>query len=251
MNKIFKNVPGICWPFLTVFLSINAAHAQLVWDFSNDTGSTIQFNGTANNSPAGAVGSFQFNPATSGIYTGAQWTITDVQGGLIGDSVGLNGSIAPAAGTVFDYGAITTVGTTQSANVLLGSTTGVLTIFDGSGYLTGTVDLETVSTFTPTIGSLNAELQVNLNNISYSGTNQDLLAMVANQPGTLDVSFQFAAPNHNLSQLSTGNTPFRTSYSGSISEVAEITQAPEPAEWALMLGGLGLLFWLQRMRRSH
>jgi hypothetical protein len=227
-------------------LSMTAAHAQLDWNFSNDTGSTIQFNGAAGvNSPAGAVGSFQFNPGTSGTFTGSQWTITSVDGGLTGDSVGLQGSITPPTGTAFYYGAITTNGALQTANILSGSTMGTLKIFDGSGYLTGTVDMETISTYTQAFGGLNDQLQINLTNLSYSGTDSDLESMVASQPGTLAVTFQFSSPRHTLTELSTGTRPFTTSYAGSISEV------PEPSTEALMLGGLAcLVLFRWRIRRA-
>jgi hypothetical protein len=55
--------------------------------------------------------------------------------------------------------------------------------------------------------------------VAYTGVNPDLQFLTAHQPGTVDLSFQFAAGQGlNLTQLSDGNV-HSTSYSGSISVV--------------------------------
>ena len=101
--------------------------------------------------------------------------------------------------------------------------------------LTGTVNWIDVSTYGGGSGLLNATLDVNVSNIHYSGSNPDLMYLVAHQPGSMDVSFQFAT-TESLTQLSSGTGPYLTSYSGSISVV------PEPSTLALWgLSGLGVL----------
>jgi hypothetical protein len=110
-----------------------------------------------------------------------------------------------------------------------------LVLFDGVGNLTGTVNWIDVATYGVGSGVLNATLDVNVSNISYSGSNPDLQYLVAHQPGSMDVSFQFPT-SATLTELSTGTGPYLTSYSGSLSVV------PEPSTLALAgLGGLALL----------
>ncbi|MCE0523755.1 MAG: hypothetical protein LV480_12685, partial [Methylacidiphilales bacterium] len=222
-NKFKKAFGGLVAAMLCM-LSISAAHAQLILNFTANTGSTIQFNGS--------LYSFQFNPGsvTPANPGGYQWNITSESGGT-GAAVGLNGSFL---GGPFSYGAITSSDGGQIQSATVTGPLSTLTIYDGAASLTGTVDFMTVTTIFQSIGALNGELNVNLTNVSYTGTNADLQTLTAYQPGTLDVSFQFASPT-TLTSLSTGSTPTLTSYSGSIIET------PEPSTWALMLYGLGLL----------
>jgi hypothetical protein len=208
---------------------LNASALSLILNFGPTTGSSIQFNGIQD--------SFQFNPGNNGY----QWYITSETGGT--HAVGLNGSVLNGP---FNYGSITTSGSgfseVQSATVL--GPSGKLDINNGAGDdLTGTINWITIATYYVSVGVLNADVNVNLSDVSYSGTNPDLQSIQANQPGIVDVSFQFL-PGETLSQLSSGTGPYMTSFSGSIT-----TAVPEPASIALAgLGGLTLLLF-RRQRK--
>lgn len=209
---------------------LNASASSLILNFGPTAGSSIQFNGNQN--------SFQFNPGNNGY----QWYITSETGGS--HAVGLNGSVLNGP---FSYGpSITTSGSgfseVQSATVL--GPPGKLDINNGAGDdLIGTINWITIATYYVSVGVLNADVNVNLSNVSYSGSNPDLQAIQANQPGIVDVSFQFL-PGETLTQLSTGTGPYTTSFSGSIT-----TAVPEPASIALAgLGGLTLLLF-RRQRK--
>ena len=209
---------------------LNANASSLILNFGPTTGSSIQFNGSQD--------SFQFNPGNNGY----QWYITSETGGS--SVVGLNGSVLNGP---FSYGSsITTSGSgfsqVQSATVL--GPLGHLVINNGPGDdLTGTINWITIATYYVSVGVLNADVNVNLSNVSYSGSNPDLQTLKANQPGIVDVSFQFL-PGETLTQLSTGTGPYTTSFSGTIT-----TAVPEPASIALAgLGGLTLLLF-RRQRK--
>lgn len=203
-------------------LLVPPSQAQLTLNFAANTGSSVQFNGAAS--------SFNFNNGNNGF----QWTVTDEVGGS--SSVGLNASVLNGP---FLYGPITTAGNVEYATVL--GPLGNLVIHSASGDLTGTVNWIDVATFGLGGGAINASLDVNVSNIHYAGINPDLLYLVANQPGSMDVSFQFAS-SRTLTELSTGTGPYLTSYSGSLSVV------PEPS--ALALAGLGGLALLHLRRRK-
>jgi len=197
--------------------SIEWSYAQLTLNFANLTDNVIQFNGASH--------TFDFTASGAGY----QWSITSENGGS--SAIGLFGSVTQGP---FTYGSITTVGSVQSASVL--SPFGTLTINDGTGNLTGTVDWIDISTFKKAAGFFNADLSINLTSVVYSGTNPDLQFLALKQPGTLDLTFQFL-PGMSLTDLSTGTGPYTTSYSGSISVV------PEPSVLALAaLGALSLLY---------
>jgi len=75
---------------------------------------------------------------------------------------------------------------------------------------------------------------VNVTDLSYSGSNADLMKLAAGGPTAMNLSFQFS-PGETLTQLSTGNSPFLTSYSGSIAAV------PEPTSFGSFLVGTFVL----------
>jgi|ERR1039457_4800953 hypothetical protein len=204
-------------------------------NFSSSPGSTIQFNGGAD--------SFQFNPSTfsgfSGIYSGTQWFVGSENGGT-GSAVGLFGSVGNGP---FSYGPITVAGPEQSASVL--GPLGTLDIKDGSGLfdVTGLVDWVQINTFNYS-GALNAALVVNISGLSYAGSNPDLQSLVAGGSGQVTLTFQFS-PGETLSQLSSGSSPFTTSYSGSISPT------PEPTTVGLLLLGLGGVITARVFRKTN
>jgi len=228
-------------------LSIVTSHAQLTLNFSSSPGgspggSTIQFNGTNS--------SFQFNPATTpyvipnppfppivvGYYIGSQWSITSEFGGT-GSALNLLGVVTNGP---FSYGPITTNLAVETANVL-GPLGGLEINDNASNLLTGTIawiQLET-SSFA---GGINPSLTVNVTNLAYAGSNPDLLALVADSPGSMNLTFQFS-PGMTLSDLTSGSGPYQTSYSGSLS-------VPEPASASCFLLGLGTLILTRRFRQN-
>jgi len=199
----------------------------LTLNFSANTGTALQFNGASH--------SFQFTSDGSGY----QWHITSETGGS--SALNLNGAFSNGP---FNYGAITITGSglTMVQSAMVTGPLGNFIINDGSGNLSGTVNFVDVETYAVGAGGMNAlGLIVNLTGVTYSGSNPDLLLLKAEQPGTLDLSFQFS-PGETLTQLSTGTGPFVTSYSGSIVVV------PEPS--TLALAGLGGLVLLNLRRRK-
>jgi hypothetical protein len=203
-----------------------SSYGQLSLNFAANPGGALQFNGTGD--------SFNFTSALNGY----QWHITSESGGS--SAIGLNGSFNNGP---FHYGPITSTGSgltlVQTATVTAPPAN--LVINDGSGNLSGTVSLFDVETFATAGGGMNANLTVNLTGVTYSGSNPDLLFLMAHQPGTLDLSFQFS-PGMTLTQLSTGTGPYPTSFSGSLIVV------PEPS--TLALAGLGGLVLLHLRRRK-
>jgi len=220
-KNIGRNMKHIILAFAGLALLVPPSQAQLTLNFANNTGASVQFNGAAS--------SFNFNNGDNGY----QWTVTDEVGGS--SSIGLNASVNNGP---FLYGPITTAGNVEYATVL--GPLGNLVMHSASGDLTGTVNWIDVATFGLGGGAINASLDVNVSNIHYAGVNPDLQYLVANQPGSMDVSFQFAS-SRTLLELSQGTGPYLTSYSGSLSVV------PEPS--ALALAGLGGLALLLRRRK--
>jgi hypothetical protein len=203
-------------------------YGQLTLNFSANTGTGLQFNGASD--------SFQF--ISNG--AGYQWHITSETGGS--SAMNLNGSFGSGA---FHYGPITITGSgiTMVQSAMVTGPLGGFTINDGTGNLSGTVNFIDVETYASgSSGGMNAlNLIVNLTGVTYSGSNPDLQLLRAEQPGTLDLSFQFS-PGQTLTQLSTGTGPYVTSYSGSLVVV------PEPS--TLALAGLGGLILLHLRRRK-
>jgi hypothetical protein len=200
-------------------------HAQLSLNFASNTGAFIEFGGTNH--------TFTFNNAANGY----QWNIGSESPGHTA-AIGLLGQVNNGP---FSYGPISLSngGNVQTANVL--GPLGTLVINDGGMVLTGQVNWVNVTTLFQSAGVFNAQLNVNVANIVYSGANTDLQYLTANQPATMDLTFQFS-PGMNLTMLSSGPGGYDTSYSGSIS-------VPEPTMLALSgLGGLGLFFLRRRQR---
>jgi len=212
------------------------AQGVLSLNFSSTVGSTIQFNG--------ANSSFQFNSSSytgnGGIFNHTQWYIGSEAGGT-GSALGLFGSVTNGP---FTYGPITTIGSEQIATVT--GPLGQLNISDGiSGTLHGLIDWSSIETYLYA-GALNAALTVNITDLTYNGNNQDLKTLILDGNGTMNLTFQFS-PGETLSQLSSGNSPFLTSYSGSISGVAPV---PEPASLSCLLVGLGVLGSARLLKRN-
>jgi len=169
---------------LGVAFAFASSALALQIDYSNTTGSSINFDGSGN---------FTFNPsANSFILTSSS------AAGLLGDISG-----------TFNIGTITTSGALSSAPV---SGTGELVIHDGASNFKATlqwVDIMQLGTG----GTLNDQGTVSLTGISYGGTNPDLLALLNAGSGINVLTFQFA-PAVSLSDLA--SSAHSTSFSGSI-----------------------------------
>jgi hypothetical protein len=206
------------------------AQSGLILNLGPLSGSQIVFSGD----------SFNFSPASPSVGIGPsgsiadQWFISSEGGSAAtGSAVNLDGAFS---GGPFNYGAITVNGLFQDATVSPLSTS-TLYISDGTGYLQGTVQFFDVSTYGRAGGFINSQVEINLTDVVYGGSNPDLKYLTANQPGEVDLSFQFAAGGLTLQQLSAGPA-IGTSYSGSIS----VAPVPEPSTLAMsLLGGLGAL----------
>jgi hypothetical protein len=232
-----KPIKSFAMAMAGLALSVVTSQAQLSLNFASTPGATIQFNGTASSFQFDSS-TFVFGPPIGAYYVGSQWSIGSESGGT-GSALGLLGVVNNSP---FSYGPITTViaGTDTNESAYVTGPLGALAINDGVGnFLTGNVDWVQVATFN-SAGAINALLTINVTGLAYAGINADLLTLVADGPGSMNVSFQFS-PNETLSQLTSGSGPYNTSFSGSISVV------PEPSSFSLfgfggaLAGLLGLV----------
>jgi hypothetical protein len=218
--------------------SAGSALAQgLTLDFGPNVGSSIVFFGSANQ--------FNFTPGTvtAGNPLGFQWNVTSESGSAATGSA--DGDLGSIYNGPFSYGPIISSGAYQSATVL--GPIGNLAISDGSGLLTGKVNFIDISTYGRAGGFVNDLLDINLTGVSYSGTNPDLKFLYANQPGVLDLSFNFSGLGETLAQINQNNATVSSSYSGSISVIA----VPEPTTLAMSgFGAVGALGLLLRPRKN-
>ena len=124
-----------------------------------------------------------------------------------GTAAGLFGNIT---GT-FTIGTITVNGTTESAPV---TGSGTFVIHDGANDLTATLQWVDITQM-GTGGTLNIQGVVNLTNITYAGTNADLVALRNAGNAANVLTFQFV-PAVDLITLSNGGVDHSTSYSGTV-----------------------------------
>jgi hypothetical protein len=200
------------------------ANAEIVsFDFACEAGASIEFNGTNS--------TFEF-PNTSPY----DFVITTASSPYLG---GLQGNI----GGTFTVGAIATVGGVDQASVT--STDGIFSVDDGaSNTLTANLKLENIEVLYGLFGLLNMTGTANLSNITYSGSNSDLLGIKNGIDQTVVLTFQFSPVTaKSLTELTTDGKENSTSYSGSLSSI------PEPSSCMLLVtAGLGLLAYAWRRR---
>ena len=179
------------------------------FDFGNLTGAAIDFNGT---------GGFSFTPG----LPAANFSIGD------GTAAGLDGSISGN----FSIGAITSPFPGASVAPVSGS--GFFKVFDGGNTLSASLSWVEVEQ-TGTGSTLNVNGLLNLTGITYSGSNADLLSLVADSGGSATLSFTFN-PAESLSTLKT--TATSTSFSGTVSD----SSVPDSGSTALLiaLGVVGI-----------
>lgn len=189
-----KFIKGVTLSAVCAGLAILSPSAKAIsLDFASIPGATVEFDGNSD--------TFSFAPSGAD-----QIRITMSDG--VGDAVNLLGSMD---GT-FSLGSIMSIGALEIAAV---SGIGTLTINDGLGSaLTATLTWSQIATF-GTAGIINVDGSMNLQTISYTGSNQDLLALAAPGRGTETVSFQFV-PGRTLSQLTADGTVQSATFSGRI-----------------------------------
>jgi hypothetical protein len=216
-------------------LSCSKASATFELDFSSNTGTAIVFDGNSH---------FSFSTDTNGF----NFTVTDEFDGGNDSALGLKGNITG----VYGIGTISTSGILETAPVTTSQGPATFTITDANNFqfsaTVGWIQIGTIGT----TGSLNLLGQVNLSDITYAGSNSDLLLLAseANQNGGIaTISFQ-SSNRHDLNYLAANS--FTTSYSGSVSGNEDsspfVVPAPAPPGIILALTGLPLLGlgWLRR-----
>ena len=221
----FASVVGIC--------SGSGARAGLTLEISSAANADLSIQGSG----SGATLAFQNN------QTGQGFDITKSNG--VGDAVGLFGTIS---GT-FSYttASITSSGAVQTAAVTP-SSGATLTITDADHVsLTAAISGVDIATL-GTAGAFNVDGAIDLKNVSYTGTNTDLLDLkndITTDGGVVALTFQFV-PGESLTQLAAASSD-TSSYSGTIAAAS----VPEPSSLALAataaLAGLGM--WARRRNR--
>jgi hypothetical protein len=206
------------------------AQANAIEFASNPGGAGIVFNGKSQFSFANST-STQTSHGDPAQYLGSSFSVDGVTPGMAGDSIGDLGTMSGK----YTIGAITTVGSTQSAVV---SGMGTLLIYDNGvkgPALKGTIDWQSIST-SGTGSTLNLSGVLNVTGVTYNGTEKDLqfFAGIGSLVETLTFSF---TPGKTLTQLADYAT--KDTYSGALSD--NLPQGvPDGASTVGLLGG-GLL----------
>jgi hypothetical protein len=189
-------------------------------DFASTPGAHLSF--------SGHNGTFTFTPDSHG----HEFQIQNVSGGT-GSALGLYGTIS---GT-FTIGNVVNNEAPVTGN-------GVLTISDGFSHnLTANVTFLAIDKM-GSLGELNPNQMVDLTNVHYTGTNQDLLNLVHSQ--NPDVTLDFFS-SQTLAQLKSGEHAVNTGFAGAIDPAL-----PEPGTMTIFLGAMTLIggFRLASRRRQ-
>ncbi len=166
----------------------------------------------------------EFNGASQITFTPASNNFMLTASGLLGEITG-----------TFTIGAVTPVAPGIASAPVNG--VGAVTIHDGSLEFTAKVDWDSITEIGAG-GGLNMTAEVNMWDISYSGLNADLLAMVATGHASNVLTFQFGSPV-SLAALKLGAPTHSTSFSGTM------TAVPDGGTVVMLLGigfsGLALI----------
>jgi len=232
---------ALCWA------PSSAQAAPIRLDFSSLVGGGITFDPTNVTPPAGGVGSFFFNHGIVSGQTGAAFQITNHTGNsTVG--TGALALLGDITGT-YNVGPISTPSANTEEAVVVGvGGSNQFTITDAGGFVFS-ADVDWIKIRTTGVGGvINADGQVNLTNVSYGGTNADLLQLLAEaspNKGTATISFQLASNASLTTLFETSTTSTTSSFSGSLSSV------PGPAGLALLgVGGLTIGFGRLIRRRK-
>jgi len=209
------------------------ARADVEIGFVNNSNSRIVFNPL--DPGAGFTGSFSFVNAST---PAGQPTIVISDGtaeGLLGNITG-----------TYNIGAITTAGTAQTALVTNGSTgPHQFLIYEGN-VATFTADVAWIDIKTDgTFGGINVNGDINITNISYTGSNADLLALEQGTGQYATISFQVS----NTKSLTTLTSNTGTGGSSTFSGTIYATAVPEPAAIGLAMSAAPCLIVWQLVRR--
>jgi hypothetical protein len=209
MNKTLKLAGA-----LLAMVGANLAHA-VSFDYASLPGSSISFAGDS---------TFTFSAAPN-------FSVTD------GSASGLQGTIAGS----FTIGAVTSNFGLSTAPI---SGMGSFTILDGATPFLADLTWTNMSQF-GTGSTINYSGSINLTNISYSGTNADLVVLANDGVGINVLTFQFS-PAVSLANLKT--QAHTTSFSGSISSVSSVPDSG--ASIALLGSALVAMGLIGRRRRA-
>jgi len=167
--------------------SLGVSRGDIVLNFSSLSGGGVYFDGASH---------FSFIPAP----TTSQFKVTDAGLPESGDQ----GYISSPSPSGFTIGTITDDGFGDEFAPVTGN--GSFTIVDHNGQaFTGTVTWEDLLT-SGTLGGLNLDAQLNLNSITYSGTEADLLAIKNIGAATDTITFTIEGMGVDLSTLASTPT---------------------------------------------
>jgi hypothetical protein len=225
-----------------------SADAAIVFDIANQLGSSIEFNGDGTTTTITLTPSLNSPP--NPITGNHDFTITNVHGGVTpigapGSAAGFSGDIT-GPGFTYSAGDIVVNGATQTA--ALGGAGNVLHLGPDGGGDSLTADIAGINIMTMgTGGTVNFTGTVNLTNISYTGTNTDLLTFLSQTTGpgnggVASLTFQFI-PSKSLTDL-LGPGTFDASYSGTLAAV------PEPGTVVMAMAGLPVMGLVYLRRRK-
>jgi hypothetical protein len=207
-----------------------------IWFHNNGE---ISFGGDAHLSGSGGGATVAAPGFAGSPGTGFDFAVASCSG-CVTNLNGLFGNIDDPAAGFFQMGAISTIGAVQTASV---TGTGKISITDSSnhkfsGDLTW-IDITSIGTQ----DGFNTNGSVNVTNLSYAGTNADLLALLNAKTGIATLTFTFTTA-HNLTTLKGGN--FTDAFTGTYAPAV-----PEPTFYALFGVGLAGAIWFNKRQKKN